>query len=112
MELAAAARADAALASTVAEVPSSAEVAKNRGEHAKLLQAEIDRERPPVSSSAPVPAAPSTPPTPPDPVAALRAALDDSLRRASELVPTLPAHRAALVGSVAAGCASLLEVLA
>jgi hypothetical protein len=91
------------------DVPAAAEVAKNRGEHATRLQAEVDRERPPVSSS-PAPA-PSTPPTPPDPVAALRSALDTSAKQAAELVPTLPAYRAGLVGSVAAGCASLLEVL-
>ncbi|GLZ31195.1 hypothetical protein Lesp02_33830 [Lentzea sp. NBRC 105346] len=112
VELAAAARNDAALASLATGIPAAAEVAKNRTEHAERLQAEIDRERPPSTvSSTPTPA-PTTPPTPPDPVAALRAALDDSQRKAAALVPTLPTHRAGLVGSISAGCASLLEVLA
>ncbi|KOV84324.1 hypothetical protein ADL03_17340 [Nocardia sp. NRRL S-836] len=108
--LAAQARSDAALAALLTAVPAAAEVAKARGTHAELLQAEVDRERPPLSST--VPPVPSTPPQPPNPVAALRTALDEAVRAASEAVPKLPSHRAGLVGSVAAGCASLREVLA
>lgn len=108
--LAAQARADAALATLLSSVPAAAEIAKARETHARLLQEEVDRERPPLSSTAPP--APTTPAQPPNPVAALRTALDDSVRTATEVVAKLPAYRAGLVGSVAAGCASLREVLA
>ncbi|SES31057.1 hypothetical protein SAMN05216188_1324 [Lentzea xinjiangensis] len=108
--LAAQARTDAALARTLTTVPAASEIAKARETHAALLQAEVDRERPPLSSTAPP--VPTTPPTPPDPVAALRTALDGAVREASAAVASLPSHRAGLVGSVAAGCASLREVLA
>lgn len=108
--LAAQARADAALAQTLATVPGSAEIAKARDTHARLLQAEVDRERPPLSSTAPP--APTSPPTPPDPLAALKTSLDDAVRDASAVVAKLPTYRAGLVGSVAAGCASLRELLA
>jgi hypothetical protein len=107
--LAAQARADAALAKTLTTVPGAAEISTARETHARLLQAEVDRERPPLSSTAP--AAPTAPPTPPDPLAALKTALDEAVRDASAIVATLPAYRAGLVGSVAAGCASLREVL-
>lgn len=108
--LAAQARADAALAKTLTTVPAAAEIAKARETHAVLLQAEVDRERPPLSSTAPP--APTTPSTPPDSLAALRSALDAAVRDASAVVTKLPTYRAGLVGSVAAGCASLREVLA
>jgi hypothetical protein len=107
--LAAQARADAALAKTLTTVPGAAEISTARETHARLLQAEVDRERPPLSSTAPP--APTAPPTPPDPLAALKTALDEAVRDASAIVATLPAYRAGLVGSVAAGCASLREVL-
>ncbi|WP_231114975.1 hypothetical protein [Lentzea aerocolonigenes] len=107
--LAAQARADAALAKTLTTVPGAAEISTARETHARLLQAEVDRERPPLSSTAP--AAPTAPPTPPDPLAALKTALDEAVRDASAIVATLPSYRAGLVGSVAAGCASLREVL-
>jgi hypothetical protein len=108
--LAAQARADAKLAQSLTTVPAAAEIAKARETHASLLQAEVDRERPPLSSTAPP--APTAPPTPPDPLAALRTALDEAVREASATVASLPSYRAGLVGSVAAGCASLREVLA
>ncbi|MFS8101195.1 hypothetical protein LFM09_29135 [Lentzea alba] len=107
--LAAQARADAALAKTLSQVPAAEEIATARETHARLLQAEVDRERPPLSSTAPP--APTAPPTPPDPLAALRTSLDDAVRDASMIVASLPSYRAGLVGSVAAGCASLREVL-
>lgn len=108
--MAAQARADAALAARLTSVPAAAEIAKARETHARLLQAEVDRERPPLSSTAPP--VPTSAPTPPNPVAALRTALDDSVRAASGVIGTVPSYRAGLVGSVAAGCASLREVLA
>ncbi|WP_233161036.1 hypothetical protein [Actinophytocola xanthii] len=118
VELAARARADAATASAVAAaVPALAaaagEVAGARGEHAAALRAEVDRERPPVSSSS---APPPEPASPPADVAAARALLVDALtaaqKEAGTLVASLPRYRAGLVGSVAASCASLREVLA
>jgi hypothetical protein len=112
--LAAQARADAATADTIARTAPdlaavAGEVAKARSVHALALQSEVDRERPPVSSTPPpsstVPAAP----------AATKATLIEALRtaeqKAAELVPTVPRYRAGLVGSVAAGCASLREAL-
>ena len=107
--MAAQARADAALAAQLTSVPAAAEIVKARETHARLLQTEVDRERPPLSST--VPPAPTSPPTPPNPLAALRTALDESVRAASELIGSVPSYRAGLVGSVAAGCASLREVL-
>ncbi|MPZ85104.1 MAG: hypothetical protein GEV28_33850 [Actinophytocola sp.] len=121
--LAARARTDAETATAVAAAQpgltaAATEVATARGEHATALQQEVDRERPPVSSSAAPPSSPpSSPPAapPPDPVAA-RSALLEALtaaeREAGKLVPSVPRYRAGLVGSVAAGCASLREVLA
>jgi hypothetical protein len=117
-DLAARARADAAAATAVAaKVPALAAgakaVAQARGEHATALQKEVDRARPPVSSAKPKPAAA---PKPPGGAAAARKSLTDALtaaeQEAAKLVPTVPRYRAGLVGSVAAGCASLREVLA
>lgn len=114
VDLAAAARADAALASVIAEsVPAlaapAAEVAKARTEHAAVLRREVDRARPPVSST--TPKAPAPPAVPADPGAALVDALTSAEKQAADLVPTVPRHRAGLLGSVAAGCACLREVL-
>jgi hypothetical protein len=118
-ELAARARSDAAAASTIAAaVPGLAgaagEVAKARTEHAVALQREVDRERPPRSGA---PASPETSasPAPPDPAAAktaLVAGLTAAEQRIGELITSVPRYRAGLLGSVAAGCASLREVLA
>lgn len=115
--LAASARADAASAKAIADaLPDLAgpagEVATARGEHAKALQREVDRERPPASKSP----APKNAPTPPPDSASARTMLTEALtaaeKQAGDLVPTVPRYRAGLVGSVAAGCASLREVLA
>src|SRR5262245_43514076 len=113
--LAARARSDAAMADAIAAAaPNLAavagEVSRVRGEHAVALQKEVDRARPPVSSSAPSTA---TPPAV-DPATA-KATLVDGLtgaeKQAGDLIATLPRYRAGLVGSVAAGCASLREVI-
>ncbi len=108
-ELAVQARADAALA-TAAGVT---EVAEARTEHARLLQAEVDRARPSgPSSSASAPSSTSAAPPPssatPDEVVA---ALTAAQKSGTDLLATVPTYRAGLLGSVVAGCASLLEVM-
>jgi len=114
-DLAAQARADAALATSVATgtpalAATATEIAEARTEHATVLQAEVDRARPPVSSSARTSPAP-VPQAPANPVAALVEALTTAEKQAADLVPTVPRYRAGLLGSVAAGCASLRVVL-
>jgi hypothetical protein len=114
-DLAAQARADAALATLVATgtpalAAQATEIAQARTEHATALQAEVDRARPPVSSSASTSPTPA-PEAPADPTAALVDALTAAEQQAAALVPTVPRHRAGLLGSVAAGCASLRVVL-
>jgi hypothetical protein len=113
-ELAAKARADAALATAIATAQpglatAATEIAQARTEHATALQAEVDRERPPVSSSSTRP--PAEPEIPSDGVAALVDALTTAEKQAADLVPSVPRYRAGLLGSVAAGCASLRVVL-
>jgi hypothetical protein len=120
-ELAARARTDAAAARTIASaVPDLAsgatQVATARGAHALSLQREVDRERPPRTSTASAPSA-STGPGPADPAdpGTARTTLLDALiaaeRQAAELVTVVPRYRAGLLGSVAASCASLREVI-
>ncbi|MDQ3577275.1 MAG: hypothetical protein M3443_06670, partial [Actinomycetota bacterium] len=86
-----------------------------RAEHATVLQAEVDRERPPPSS-APAAPPPSALPEVPAEAGAARKKLLDALssaeKQAADLVPTIPRYRAGMVGSVAAACASLREVTA
>jgi hypothetical protein len=117
--LATQARTDVALATAIAAAQpalaaAATEVADARTEHAKVLQAEVDRARPPVSSAASSPAAPSTtaPEVPTDGSAALVKALTDAEKQAADLVPSVPRYRAGMLGSVAAGCASLQVVFA
>jgi hypothetical protein len=113
------ARVDAAAANTVAQaVPDLAaiagEVAQARSAHALALQAEVDREHPPRGSAVPEPTtlAPTTAAQQPGTKATLVAALQAAEQKAGELVAAVPRYRAGLLGSVAAGCASLQEVLA
>jgi hypothetical protein len=113
-ELAAKARADAALATAIATAQpalatTATEIAQARTEHATALQAEVDRAKPPVSSSSTRP--PAEPQLPADGVAALVDALTTAEQQAADLVPSVPRYRAGLLGSVAAGCASLRVVL-
>lgn len=113
--LARAARADAVLARVAAEsgITQAEAVGEARREHAKALQREIDRIDPPEEDAPPPPD-----PAPPalDSAAAAKQQLTEAMRRswkqAADLVAALPAHRAGLVGSVSASCASLQEVLA
>jgi len=113
-DLASTARADASFARAVAAaVPALAaaagSVADARSAHAEVLQREVDRARPPrtpASSSSAVPPVV-------DPASA-RGQLVDGLRAAEKriggLIGSVPRYRAGLLGSVAAGCASLREV--
>jgi hypothetical protein len=113
-DLAAQARADATLAQAIATAQPgiaavATEIAQARDEHAAVLQAEVDRAQPPVSSSAP--RTPTAPEVPADGVAALVEALTSAEKQAADLVPSVPRYRAGMLGSVAAGCASLRVVL-
>jgi hypothetical protein len=118
-DLADQARTDAAMASVIAAAyPAigAAIVAANRGEHAKRLQAEVDRARPDVSpasaaASSTPPASPTAPPDAQSAVASMTQALAAAQKKATDLLPALPSYRVGLVGSVIAGCASLSEVL-
>lgn len=114
-----AAKSDAALAQAIAQqhpdlAAAAHEVDRVRSAHARSLLREIDRIAPRG------PDEPSPVPTPPPsgaPASAdaatgdLRTALNTAQRSAAELAINLPPHRCGLVGSVSAGCASLLEVL-
>lgn len=109
------ARADAALATAIAAAQpnlsaGATEVATARTEHAKVLQAEVDRAQPPVSSSS-AKSTTTTPEVPADGAAALVEALTSAEKAAADLVPSVPRYRAGMLGSVAAGCASLRVVL-
>jgi len=127
--LIAAATGHAALADSVAAAhpplaAAARQVATDRRAHAGALTAEVRRATPsPVTTSAPARSggtgganASGTigSPAPADPAAArtalLRAA-SDAQRQAAELVGALPRHRAGLVASVAACCASHAVVL-
>jgi hypothetical protein len=120
-ELAARARTDAAAARSIASAvpdlaPRATQVATARGEHALALQREVDRERPPrtSTSSAPSTSAAPGPADPADPGTARTTLLDALVaaeRQAAELVTVVPRYRAGLLGSVAASCASLREVI-
>jgi hypothetical protein len=113
---AAAADADkaAAIAKAHPDLAVASAIATARKEQHAALRKELARaagDETNPSESAP----PKAPPAPTDRKAAateLTGALRRAQDSASALVPTLPTYRAGLVGSVAAGCASLLELFA
>lgn len=117
IKLVAAARSDAATARAVAaHFPAASgvtEVAKARDTQAETMQREIDR----VAGGAETTTTTAAPPPPRVPtgqqaaIKQLSQSLSDAQHKATELVPSLPSYRAGLTGSVAAGCASLVEVL-
>lgn len=116
--LASAARSDATVAEAVAaahpDFNAAKVVAKARTEQAKALQKEINRVRaqaPSARHKAPRGSGTDVPDDQASAAKQLAASLRAAQRQASVLVPTLPRYRAGLVGSVAAGCASLLEAL-
>lgn len=115
-KLAAQARSDAALASAIAAAQpaiaaAATEIADARTEHAKVLQAEVDRATPPAPTSSSSTKPPTEPEVPADGVTALTEALTSAEKAAADLVPSAPTYRAGMLGSVAAGCASLRVVL-
>lgn len=81
-------------------------VARVRAAQARALHAEIDRLNRPAPESQP----PTTPR--PSGIAELAKRLPEARAQAATLVPELPAYRAGLTGSVAAGCAGLQEIAA
>jgi hypothetical protein len=114
-KLASQARSDAALAAAIAAAQpavaaAATEIADARTEHAKVLQAEVDRVTPPAPTSSST-KPPTEPEVPSDGVTALTEALTSAEKAAADLVPSAPTYRAGMLGSVAAGCASLRVVL-
>lgn len=102
------ARADAEAAAAIAAGdPAAAETAKQvaavRSAHADALRAEIDRENRPEPETPPAPARATD-------LAGLRANLEAVREQAGAGIGALPAHRAALIGSVAAGCAAAQQL--
>lgn len=126
LPVAAAARADAAMAARVvpsapAQAATLAVIATERSAHADALESEIARAAgvvtPGTAATFAPPLPPSTVPAVPAPnpeptVAALRLSLGGNQQTAAELARTVPAYRAGLLGSIAAACATTLTVLA
>ncbi|GGM38518.1 hypothetical protein GCM10012275_06850 [Longimycelium tulufanense] len=117
--LATRARADADLARAVANThpdlaAAAGVVAADRTAHAEALEREVRRVQP---EGAPAPsgtasAAPGAPASPTAAETGLVEALRAAEKEAKDVVVAVPRYRAGLVGSVAASCASLREVLA
>ncbi|GAA1943230.1 ferritin-like domain-containing protein [Amycolatopsis minnesotensis] len=102
------AKADAAAADEAAKAaPEQAalaqQVATARRAHATALQSEIDRQNQPKGGPGAIPHSGKG-------MAGLKERLAASRRQAADLVPGLPAYRAGLVASVAAGCAALQRI--
>lgn len=107
-----AAAAKAAAAAFPADGPTLTVISTVCQEQAAALRREVDRAA--VTTPASSSAAPTSAPTLPDQhtvTTALLADLTTVQKKATALVPTVPRYRAGLVGSVAAGCASLTEAL-
>jgi hypothetical protein len=118
--LASRARADAALATAIGTAhpelaAQTKAVADNRTQHAQAIEQEVRRANPPetTATSASPPPRTTSPVSPPSSVAltTLAEALRAAAREAADLVPVAPRYRAGLLGSVAAGCTALQEVL-
>lgn len=105
--LLAAAQADAAAARKLASGANgdvAGQIADARAAHAVALKPEVDRLNRPQPKTTPAPA-----PEPAD-LAGFKDRLAAVRKQAEDLVPALPAYRAGLVASVAAGCAALQRV--
>lgn len=86
-------------------------IATVRRQQAAALRTEVDRA---AAETAPPATSTSATPAPTDEAGVTTALLDDLTTQqaaAAKLLPTLPRYRAGLVGSIAAGCASLAEAL-
>ncbi|MPZ66094.1 MAG: hypothetical protein GEU83_11465 [Pseudonocardiaceae bacterium] len=111
--------ADARLAATISNAHPSlaaaaAAVAADRRAHAAAVRAELRRVRPTPAPSSVAAAPPSSPPVPTDTAAArgeLAAALRAAQGQAATVVESAPGHRAGLLASIAACCASHRAVL-
>jgi hypothetical protein len=105
--LLAAAQADAAAARKLASGANgdaAGQIADARAAHAAALKPEVDRLNRPQPKTPPAPV-----PVPTD-LAGFKDRLAAVRKQAEDLVPALPAYRAGLVASVAAGCAALQRV--
>lgn len=116
IELAATARADAALAAAViAAVPALTDrvepLRMARTEHAAALDAEIARLAKDPTTAPPVPPATPTPAPPAPTQVRLRETMTASAAAATAAALDLPAARVGLVASVAACCATYAAVL-
>ncbi|MBK1788570.1 ferritin-like domain-containing protein [Prauserella cavernicola] len=103
------AEADTAAAGALAEAGGdqaelAQQVAAARSGQADALRSEVDRLNKPRPENVDAPADSVAD------VAALAQRLAEAREQAATLVPTLPAHRAGLVGSVAAGCAAVQQL--
>jgi hypothetical protein len=120
LPVARAAKADARLADAIGKTHSeltarAGAVSAARGAHAQALQREIDRVNPRDPDDPPTvpePPRPQVPDSADEAAERLRAAVRRAQEQTAKLIPGLPSHRAGLVGSVSASCASLHEVLA
>jgi hypothetical protein len=105
--------AQAAAAAFPDSAPTLRVVATVRQQQADALRAEVNRANIAPTTTTTPPTTDSSPP--PGNVGTTMSQLASSLRAAQQqaaaLVPTVPRYRAGLVGSVSAGCASLLEAL-
>jgi hypothetical protein len=91
--------------------PTLTVIAMVRRQQAAALRTEVDRA---AARTAPPAVSSSAAPAPTDEsavTAALLASLTTAQHEAARLLPTLPSYRVGLVGSIAAGCASLAEAL-
>ena len=92
--------------------PTLAVIAAVRRQQAAALRTEVDRAAAVTATpTATTSAAPPPPTNEATATAALLTGMTDAQREAARLMPDLPSYRAGLVGSVAAGCASLAEAL-
>lgn len=107
--------AQAAAAAFPNSAPTLRVVAAVRQQQADALRAEVNRANTSPTTTPTPPTTDSSAPPPPSDVATAMNQLAGSLRAAQQqatgLVPTVPRYRAGLVGSVSAGCASVLEAL-
>ena len=113
-----AATADASAAAADAKAfadnaPTLTVIAAVRRQQAAALRTEVDRAAAVTATSTPATTSSAAPPPASESTAtaALLTGMTTAQQEAARLMPALPRYRAGLVGSVAAGCASLAEAL-